>query len=62
MFLFGLKMLWEAWRMKSDEAEETQREVEQELGVMDGQPVSTEDTGDEIMIELAMSIHPSICL
>ena len=37
--------------MKSDEAEETQREVEQELGVMDGQPVSTEDTGDEIMTD-----------
>ena len=23
MFLFGLKMLWEAWRMKEDEAQET---------------------------------------
>ena len=33
MFLFGLKMLWEAWRMKEDEALETQREVAEELGV-----------------------------
>ena len=33
MFLFGLKMLWEAWRMKEDEAQETQREVAAELGV-----------------------------
>merc|ERR1719278_2106285 len=31
MFLFGLKMLWEAWRMKPTEGEETQREVEEEL-------------------------------
>ena len=44
MFLFGLKMLWEAWRMGSDEAEETRREVEQELGGC-GDAVSTEDTG-----------------
>ena len=36
MFLFGLKMLWEAWRMKDDEAQETQREVEEELGVASG--------------------------
>jgi len=47
MFLFGLKMLWEAWRMKSDETEETQREVEQELGVMEGQAVSTDDTAEK---------------
>ena len=31
MFLFGLKMLWEAWRMKPDEAEELQQEVQEEL-------------------------------
>jgi len=31
MFLFGIKMLWEAWRMDENEAEEVQREVEQEL-------------------------------
>jgi len=31
MFLFALKMLWEAWRMDDNEAEETQREVEEEL-------------------------------
>ena len=35
MFLFGVKMIWEAWRMDSDEAEETRREVEHELGVAD---------------------------
>ena len=29
--LSGLKMLWEAWRMKPNEGEETQREVEEEL-------------------------------
>ena len=27
----GLKMLWEAWRMKPNEGEETQREVEEEV-------------------------------
>lgn len=31
MALFGVKMLWEAWRMKANEGEETQREVEEEL-------------------------------
>jgi len=31
MFLFGLKMLYEAWKMKPNEGEETQREVEEEL-------------------------------
>ena len=31
MFLFSLKMLWEAWRMKPNEGEETQREVEEEV-------------------------------
>merc|ERR1719158_2411591 len=31
MFLFGIKMLYEAWRMKPNEGEETQREVEEEL-------------------------------
>ena len=50
MFLFGLKMLWEAWRMKEDEAQETQREVEAELGVVsatnpgdDGESLCSED-------------------
>jgi len=38
MFAFGLKMLWEAWRMDDNEAEETQKEVEQELAEMDGMP------------------------
>ena len=36
MFLFGLKMLWEAWRMEEDEVQETQKEVEQELADLDG--------------------------
>jgi len=31
MFLFGIKMLYEAWKMKPNEGEETQREVEEEL-------------------------------
>lgn len=34
MFLFGLKMLWEAWRMDDSETEETRQEVEQELAEM----------------------------
>jgi len=36
MFLFGPKMLWEAWRMKDNEGEETQREVEEELAARHG--------------------------
>jgi len=35
MFLFGLKMLWEAWKMGENEAEEVQREVEEELARRD---------------------------
>jgi len=31
MFLFGLKMLYEAWKMSDNELEETQREVEEEI-------------------------------
>jgi len=31
MFLFGLKMLYEAWKMSDNEVEETQREVEEEI-------------------------------
>ncbi len=31
MFLFGLKMLWEAWRMKSDETSSIEQEVHDEL-------------------------------
>ncbi|XP_023344409.1 transmembrane protein 165 [Eurytemora carolleeae] len=31
MFLFGFKMLWEAWRMSDTELEDTQREVEEEI-------------------------------
>jgi len=36
MFAFGLKMLWEAWRMDDNEVEEVQKEVEEELAEMDG--------------------------
>jgi len=36
MFLFGVKMLWEAWRMKPNESEETQREVEEEVAARHG--------------------------
>ena len=38
-------MLWDAWKMDSDEAEETQREVEKELGVLDREAVDTEEKG-----------------
>jgi len=31
MFLFGLKMLWDAWKMDDNEVQETQREVEEEI-------------------------------
>jgi putative Mn2+ efflux pump MntP len=31
MFLFGLKMLWEAWRMSDDEAADIEHEVREEL-------------------------------
>lgn len=31
MFLFGLKMLWEAWHMKPEETDEVRKEVEDEL-------------------------------
>ena len=31
MFLFGLKMLYEAWKMKPDEAAELENEVREEL-------------------------------
>jgi len=46
MFLFGLKMLWEAWRMSDKEGEETQREVEQEIarrGSISSTALATED-------------------
>ena len=46
MFLFGLKMLWEAWRMKEDEAQETQREVAEELGVGVGRETNPGDEGE----------------
>merc|ERR1712142_423948 len=36
MFAFGLKMLWEAWRMDDNEVEEVQKEVEEELAEMNG--------------------------
>ena len=36
MFAFGLKMLWEAWKMDDNEVEEVQKEVEEELAEMNG--------------------------
>jgi len=48
MFAFGLKMLWEAWRMDDNEAEETQKEVEQELAEMDGIPTQNSNQTDEV--------------
>jgi len=47
MFLFGLKMLWEAWRMKPNEGEETQREVEEELARRGSTPSLATQQGDE---------------
>jgi len=47
MFLFGLKMLWEAWRMKPTEGEETQREVEEELARRGSTPSLTAQQSDE---------------
>jgi len=44
MFAFGLKMLWEAWRMDDNEVEEVQKEVEEELAEMDG--VSSPNTAE----------------
>merc|ERR1719270_1065468 len=46
MFLFGLKMLYEAWKMKPNEGEETQREVEEELARRGSSP-SVNDMGTE---------------
>ena len=37
MFLFSLKMVWDAWRMKEDEVQEVQREVELELADLGGE-------------------------
>merc|ERR1719317_636550 len=47
MFLFGLKMLWEAWRMKPTEGEETQREVEEELARRGSTPSLAAQHSDE---------------
>merc|ERR1719312_102595 len=46
MFLFGIKMLYEAWKMKPNEGEETQREVEEELARRGSSP-SVNDMGTE---------------
>jgi len=46
MFLFGLKMLWDAWKMNDNEVQETQREVEEEIarrGSISSGSVSHED-------------------
>jgi len=50
MFLFGLKMLYEAWKMKPNEGEETQREVEEELARRGSSP-SVNDMGTEEISE-----------
>jgi len=48
MALFGLKMLWEAWRMKANEGEETQREVEEEIARKGSSPsLNTEAQTEE---------------
>ena len=47
MFLFGIKMLWEAWRMKPTEGEDTQREVEEELARHGSTPSLTAQPTDE---------------
>merc|ERR1719187_1660957 len=46
MFAFGLKMLWEAWRMDDNEVEEVQKEVEEELAEMNG--VSSPRTAESV--------------
>jgi len=46
MALFGLKMLYEAWRMKPNEGEETQREVEEELARRGSTPSLVVEGGD----------------
>lgn len=46
MALFGLKMLWEAWRMKPNEGEETQREVEEELARRGSTPSLNQSAND----------------
>jgi len=47
MALFGLKMLWEAWRMKPNEGEETQREVEEELARRGSTPSLNQPAPDQ---------------
>ena len=47
MFLFGLKMLWEAWKMNPNEGEETQREVEEELARRGSTPSLAAQQTDE---------------
>merc|ERR1719347_2244401 len=60
MFLFGLKMLWEAWRMKPTEGEETQREVEEELARRGSTPsLASQQTDQEAGQEEEMrSMNP----
>ena len=50
MFLFGLKMLYEAWKMKPNEGEETQREVEEELARRGSSP-SLHNAGKKVEAE-----------
>lgn len=51
MALFGLKMLWEAWRMKPNEGEETQREVEEELARRGSTPSLNQPAPDSEVAE-----------
>ena len=46
MFAFALKMIWEAWRMEDDEMEEVQKEVEQELAELEGNPGQDSEAGE----------------
>lgn len=52
MFLFGIKMLWEAWRMKTTEGEETQREVEEEIARR-GSSLSVHEPEEVLATEMA---------
>jgi len=59
MFLFGIKMLWEAWRMKGNEMEEVEREVEEEIAARRSSgevPTSDPEAGQADQAEI--SEHP----
>jgi len=60
MFLFGLKMLWEAWKMSDNEIEETQREVEREIAKRDSM-VNLPGAGDSEEDRDAEASRPLPC-